>query len=549
VSCRRLLDAGCRILMPWGAPIGSGQGLLNPTALRTLRARLPEALLVVDAGIGSPKDAVQAMELGYDAVLVNTAVSNAHDPVKMARAFRLAVEGGTAGLRGRHHGQAGHGGAQHAGDGTALRAVSSVAMKIATFNVNGVQGRLPRLLEWLEEAATRRRLPAGDQDRRRDLSGRSLRGRGYGAIWHGPALAPWRGDPRARHRRRGEVRRGLPGDDGDAASRWLEADVHGLRIVSGVPAQRQSGAQPELRLQAALDAAAGGARAHADGLRGATSSSAGDFNVVPTNFDIYNAGSWRFDAVLQPQTREQWARVMAQGWIDATAPACIRPAHLHLLGQRGGVPTQRRVPHGLPAAHALAAAAPASRRSGCRAPGREKPSDHAPVWIRCAEQRSSETFPRQARCSAQGFSGSTRRPRARMRSRSSSTGGGTMTQAAIPRATLRRASARCLLTPGCCPRRRRLRHQLHALDPRPQRRRRGRQRPGLHLLGPGHVQRGVNKRSINWDGSHHLRDQRTHPRGTGAATAQAATGATSRAHSAGDNQDRLCAGAVWRLLA
>ena len=94
VTCQRLLDVGCRILMPWGAPIGSGQGLLNPTALRTLRARLPEALLVVDAGIGSPKDAIQAMELGYDAVLVNTAVSNAHDPVKMARAFKLAVQAG-----------------------------------------------------------------------------------------------------------------------------------------------------------------------------------------------------------------------------------------------------------------------------------------------------------------------------------------------------------------------------------------------------------------------------------------------------------------------
>jgi len=97
VSCQRLLDAGCRILMPWGAPIGSGQGLLNPTALRTLRARLPDAVLVVDAGIGSPKDAIQAMELGFDAVLVNSAVSQAHDAVKMARAFRLAVEAGRLG--------------------------------------------------------------------------------------------------------------------------------------------------------------------------------------------------------------------------------------------------------------------------------------------------------------------------------------------------------------------------------------------------------------------------------------------------------------------
>lgn len=94
VSCQRLLDVGCRILMPWGAPIGSGQGLLNPTALRTLRARLPDVPLVVDAGIGSPKDAVQAMELGFDAVLLNSAVAHARDPVAMARAFKLAVESG-----------------------------------------------------------------------------------------------------------------------------------------------------------------------------------------------------------------------------------------------------------------------------------------------------------------------------------------------------------------------------------------------------------------------------------------------------------------------
>jgi Uncharacterized enzyme of thiazole biosynthesis len=97
VSCQRLLDAGCRILMPWGAPIGSGQGLLNPTALRTLRARLPDVPLVVDAGIGSPKDAAQAMELGFDAVLLNSAVAHAHDPVTMARAFKLAIEAGHLG--------------------------------------------------------------------------------------------------------------------------------------------------------------------------------------------------------------------------------------------------------------------------------------------------------------------------------------------------------------------------------------------------------------------------------------------------------------------
>jgi thiazole synthase len=83
--------------MPWGAPIGSGQGLLNPTALKTLRARLPDVPLVVDAGIGSPKDAVQAMEMGYDAVLLNSAVAQAHDPIAMARAFKLAIEAGRLG--------------------------------------------------------------------------------------------------------------------------------------------------------------------------------------------------------------------------------------------------------------------------------------------------------------------------------------------------------------------------------------------------------------------------------------------------------------------
>ena len=94
VTCRRLLDAGCKLLMPWGAPIGSGQGLVNPGALRTLRARLPDVPLIVDAGIGSPADAVQAMELGFDAVLLNSAVAHANQPVGMARAFALAIEAG-----------------------------------------------------------------------------------------------------------------------------------------------------------------------------------------------------------------------------------------------------------------------------------------------------------------------------------------------------------------------------------------------------------------------------------------------------------------------
>jgi thiazole synthase len=99
VTCRRLLEVGCALLMPWGAPIGSGQGLANPLALRTLRARLPEATLIVDAGIGAPSHAARVMELGFDAVLLNSAVALAGDPVRMARAFRFAIEAGRQGWR------------------------------------------------------------------------------------------------------------------------------------------------------------------------------------------------------------------------------------------------------------------------------------------------------------------------------------------------------------------------------------------------------------------------------------------------------------------
>ena len=94
VACRRLLDVGCPLLMPWGAPIGSGQGLLNLFALRILRERLPDTTLIIDAGIGAPSHAAQALELGFDAVLLNSAVAQAREPAAMARAFRLAIESG-----------------------------------------------------------------------------------------------------------------------------------------------------------------------------------------------------------------------------------------------------------------------------------------------------------------------------------------------------------------------------------------------------------------------------------------------------------------------
>ncbi|WP_284947422.1 thiazole synthase [Acidisoma cladoniae] len=90
----RLLDAGCRVLMPWGAPIGSGRGLNNVYGLRAMRAHFPKVPLIVDAGIGLPSQAAQAMELGYDGILLNTAVARAGDPARMARAFARAIEAG-----------------------------------------------------------------------------------------------------------------------------------------------------------------------------------------------------------------------------------------------------------------------------------------------------------------------------------------------------------------------------------------------------------------------------------------------------------------------
>ena len=96
VLAEKLLAAGCKVLMPWGAPIGSGKGLNNVFGLRALRAHFPDVPLIVDAGLGLPSHAAAAMELGYDAVLLNTAIAKAGDPVAMARGFALALEAGRA---------------------------------------------------------------------------------------------------------------------------------------------------------------------------------------------------------------------------------------------------------------------------------------------------------------------------------------------------------------------------------------------------------------------------------------------------------------------
>lgn len=99
IVCEKLLDVGCNILMPWGAPIGTGKGLLNPYALTLLRNRFPQVPMIIDAGLGKPSHAAAAMELGFDGVLLNTAIAKAQDSIAMANAFRLAVESGRLGYK------------------------------------------------------------------------------------------------------------------------------------------------------------------------------------------------------------------------------------------------------------------------------------------------------------------------------------------------------------------------------------------------------------------------------------------------------------------
>jgi thiazole synthase len=94
IMAKKLLDAGCAAIMPLAAPIGSGMGVQNPANLRIIREQLPEATIIVDAGVGTASDAAVAMELGADAVLMNTAIAEAKDAAKMATAMKLAIQAG-----------------------------------------------------------------------------------------------------------------------------------------------------------------------------------------------------------------------------------------------------------------------------------------------------------------------------------------------------------------------------------------------------------------------------------------------------------------------
>lgn len=252
-------------------------------------------------------------------------------------------------------------------------------MKIASFNVNGVKGRMPRLIEWLKETepdvACLQEVKTGDAT----FPFEPIEAAGYHVIWHGQprhhgvAILSKGTVPR-------EVRRGLPGDDADGQARYLEADVAHLRTAAVyLPNGNPTGSANfdyKLRWFERFNA-------HATTLVGRDTVLGGDFNVVPTNIDIYNAGAWRFDAVLQPETRDAYARLLAQGWIDSARFLNPRGRETLYTFWVNDLAFRRNagfrmdfilLSPGL-AGRLLAAGVDVQHR------GREKPSDHAPVWV------------------------------------------------------------------------------------------------------------------------------------------------------------------------
>ena len=252
-------------------------------------------------------------------------------------------------------------------------------MKIATFNVNGVNGRLPRLIEWLTETGPDvvclQELKTDDSK----FPARAIEAAGYGAIWHGQ---------RAHHgvailakgETPTEIRRGLPGDDADRESRYLEARTKGLIVASvylpnGNP---QPGPRFDYKLawfERLID--------HARTLNetGAPVALVGDFNVVPTDADIYNAWLWREDAVMQPESRAAFRRLLAQGWTDATRHLC--PAERIYTYWVNTAAFQRNAGFRMDFLLASPALKHRLKTTGVDSAyrARERPSDHAPVWM------------------------------------------------------------------------------------------------------------------------------------------------------------------------
>jgi exodeoxyribonuclease III len=256
-------------------------------------------------------------------------------------------------------------------------------MKIATFNVNGINARLPRLLEWLEESrpdiACLQELKTSDET----FPAEAIEAAGYRAIWHGQ-----KGFNGVAVLSRGadvvERRRGLPGDPDDTHSRYLEAETQGIVVASiylpnGNP---QPGPKFDYKL-AWFERLVRHAQTLIESGRDVVL--AGDFNVVPTDADIYNAWLWRFDAVLQPETRDAWRALLAQGWVDATRR--LHPGERIYTFWVNADAFRRNAGFRMDFLLLTPALAERLERTGVDREhrARTKPSDHAPVWIELAD--------------------------------------------------------------------------------------------------------------------------------------------------------------------
>jgi exodeoxyribonuclease III len=260
-------------------------------------------------------------------------------------------------------------------------------MKIATYNVNGVNGRLDNLLQWLAEAqpdvVCLQELKAPQEKFPQNAIARA----GYGAIWHGQSR--WNGVAiLARGAEPVETRRGLPGDPQDLHSRYIEAAVGGvlvgcLYLPNGNP---RPGPKFDYKLGwiARLIAHAGELLAS-----GAPVVLAGDYNIIPTDADVYAPERWTEDALFHPAVREGYRRLLAQGWVDA-----IRALHpgerIFTFWDYWRNALARDA--GLRIDHLLLSPAAAKRLRGAGVDravrGWEKASDHAPAWVALAEERA-----------------------------------------------------------------------------------------------------------------------------------------------------------------
>ena len=254
-------------------------------------------------------------------------------------------------------------------------------MKIASYNINGIKARLPRLLEWLEE--TRPAVACLQEIKTQDegFPAAEFEKLGYHAIWHGQksfngvAILADGTKPV-------EVMRGLPGDPEDEQSRYLEADVFGVRVAciylpNGNP---RPGPKFDYKLAWMERLRARMAAIKAEEVPAIVT---GDFNVIPTDADIWSPKAMADDALMQPESRDAYLRLLHDGWTDAVATHNPRGGVWTYWDYQAGA-WQRD--HGFRIDHALLSPELADRLESCGVDkdhrGREKASDHAPMWVR-----------------------------------------------------------------------------------------------------------------------------------------------------------------------